>query len=127
VKATAGFLPLSRNNDPRAYATLEAADAQWDAFNAKLDAWAAGNDATSARVNSDADATYASGRKTTIALLILATLIAVAVAFTLARSIGRGLRSMVTAANGCPPATSTRRSTSARATRSVTWPARSSR
>ena len=100
LKASQGFLPFSRNNDPRAYATLEAADAQWDAFSAKLDEWAAGNDATAEQINRDADATYASGRTITIVLLLVATLIAVAVAFFLARSIGRGLRSMVAAAKG---------------------------
>ena len=70
------------------------------AFTAKLDEWAKGNDVTSDQINADADATYASGRTITIVVLIVGTLIAVAVAFVLARSIGRGLRAMVAAAHG---------------------------
>ena len=126
LKASQGFLPFSRNNDPRAYATLEAADAQWDAFSAKLDEWAAGNDATAEQINRDADATYASGRTITIVLLLVATLIAVAVAFFLARSIGAGCARWSRRPRGSPSVTSTSASTSARTTRSATWPRRSS-
>jgi len=101
LDATAPAIAASeRGRDDEARQGLNEAEERFVDLEEAIGGWADGNDKTGEQLNADADATYASAKKLTVGLILLALAIAGGVAYFLARSISRGVGSMLTAARG---------------------------
>ena len=88
----------ARSQDDVARRGLNGAEEAFVAVEQAADKWADGNDATGEQLNRESDATFASAKKLTIAMIVFAVIIGAAAAFLLSRSISGGIGSMLRAA-----------------------------
>ncbi len=84
----------ARRND-QATAALNDAEKEFRAFGTTLDRWTELNDRNGDGVNRASDETFASAKKVTIALIAVALLLAVGLAFWITRGITRGVNAVV--------------------------------